>query len=132
MKKNFSTAWKRSKAPRKQRKYRHNAPLHTRTSFMNTMLSKDLAKKYGVGRIRVRSGDKVKVMRGKYRKTEGKVDTLNIKKSTVTITGIERSKKDGSKAMIPLQVSNLMIVDLVTDDKKRFADKSQAPKEKNN
>ncbi|MBN1792341.1 50S ribosomal protein L24 [Candidatus Woesearchaeota archaeon] len=126
MKKKFSTAWKGSKQPRKQRKYRHNAPLHVRSSFMNVMLSKELVAKHKVKRLRIRLGDKVKVMRGKNKGKEGKVDVLNVKKSNVKMTGVEVSKKDGSKAKAPIQVSNLMIVELNLDDKKRLESKKAA------
>src|SRR3989338_176397 len=46
MKNKFSTKWKESKQPRKQRKYRANAPLHLRKKFVNVNLSKELRKKY--------------------------------------------------------------------------------------
>ena len=120
MKKRFSTSWVASKAPRKQRKYRHNAPLHVRGSFMHARLSDDLFAKHKLRRIRLRVGDKVKVMRGKFSGTEGKVELINLKKSTAKITGVEVSKKDGSKARVPVHASNLMIVDLSLDDKKRL------------
>jgi large subunit ribosomal protein L24 len=131
MKKRFSASWKGSKAPRKQRKYRHNAPLHVRGDFIHARLSKELAAKHKAKRARVRVGDKVKVMRGKFRGSEGKVELLNLKKSTAKITGLEVSKKDGSKAKVPVHVSNLLIVDLNLDDKKRMESKEKsAQKEK--
>ena len=44
MKKKFSNAWIGSKQPRKQRKYRHNAPLNVRNKFLSSHLSKELMK----------------------------------------------------------------------------------------
>jgi len=120
MNKRFSSAWKGSKQPRKQRKYGHNAPLHIRGEFLNAHLSKELAQKYGIKRTRVRAGDKVKIMRGKFKGKENKVDTINLKKSKVTITGVEISKKDGSKSRPLIHASNLLITELSTDDKKRL------------
>jgi large subunit ribosomal protein L24 len=125
MKRTFSTHWLSSKQPRKQRKFRMNAPLHTRGKFLTSMLSKPLAEKYKINRTRIRVGDKVKVMVGKYKGTEGKVDFIDIKKSRVKITGIEVSKKDGSKAKAPIHASNLMIVDLSLEDKKRLGSAKQ-------
>ncbi len=120
MKKEFSTSWKASKAPRKQRKYRINAPLHIKGKFLNAKLSDALTTKHKQKTLRVKLGDKVKVMRGKYKGTEGKVELLNLKKSTVKITGVEVSKKDGSKAKVPVHASNLMIVELNAGDKRRL------------
>jgi large subunit ribosomal protein L24 len=120
MKKAFSTSWVSSKQPRKQRKYRHNAPLHVLDKFMNAKLSKALSEKHNAKRARVRVGDKVKVMRGKFSGKEAKVELVNVKKSNVYLTGIEVLKKDGSKAKIPIHASNVMITDLNMDDKKRM------------
>lgn len=120
MKKEFSTKWKASKQPRKQRKYSYNAPLHLKAKSLNVHLSKELSQKHKVKRIRVRSGDKVKVLVGKYKGKEGKVDVVNTKESRLSITGIEISKKDGSKVKVLIHASNVMIIDISTDDKKRF------------
>ena len=119
MKKRFSNSWKSSKKPRKQRKYRANAPLHIRGRFLNVNLSKDLRKKYGKRSIRVRKGDKVRIMRGSFKKKEGGIERVDTKKSRVYISKIESEKKEGSKALIPIQPSNLMILELNLDDKKR-------------
>jgi large subunit ribosomal protein L24 len=60
MKKKWSKTWKSSKQPRKQRKYRHNAPLHIKHKFLSASLSKDLKKKYNIRNISLRKGDRVK------------------------------------------------------------------------
>ncbi|MFH0870821.1 MAG: 50S ribosomal protein L24 [archaeon] len=125
MKKEFSTKWKASKQPRKQRKYNYNAPLHLKAKSLNAHLSKELSQKHKIKRIRVRAGDKVKVMRGKYKGKEGKVDVVLTKKSCLFITGIEISKKDGSKAKVPIHASNVMIIDFSTEDKKRLTNNKQ-------
>ena len=116
----FSTLWKRSTQPRKQRKYRANAPEHIRGRFMNAHLSKELMKKYGKRSVRIRTGDKVKVMRGGFKGHEGKVERVNITEEKVYVSKIEVNKRDGSKAHPPVRPSNLMIVELNTDDKKRM------------
>jgi len=121
MKKSFSIKWKASKQPRKQRKYRHNAPKHIRGSFLNVHLSKELAKKHGIRRIRIRTGDKVKIMRGGFKGKENKVESIDLKKSKATIIGIEISKKDGSKSRPAIAASNLLITELNTEDKTRLS-----------
>lgn len=119
MKNKFSKEWKKSKKPRKQRKYRYNAPLHTKRKFIRAHLSKDLRKKYGRRNIGLRKGDKVIVMRGKFKKHTGKIDFVDIKESKAYITGIDMTKKDGTKTTLPIDPSNLMIMELNIDDKMR-------------
>ena len=120
MKSVFSTSWKSSKQPRKQRKYRYNAPYHIVSKFLNVNLSKELRKKYQTRSVRVRSGDKVKVMVGGYRKHVGKVEKVDPKNSRVFVEKVEIVKKDGNKVMKPLEPSNLQIIELNTKDKRMF------------
>jgi large subunit ribosomal protein L24 len=119
MKREFSTKWVSSTRPAKQRKYRYNAPLHIKHKFLSVHLSKELRTKYGRRNIVVVKGDKVKVLRGQFKGRENKVERVDIKSTRVYITGIDRQKKDGSKSIIPLQPSNLIITELKLDDKKR-------------
>jgi large subunit ribosomal protein L24 len=119
MRTEFATSWKKSKQPRKQRKYRIKAPLHTKGKFMNSHLSPELRKKHGKRSIRLRTGDKVTVMRGKFKGKEGKVENINVKKEKVYISKIEHTKKDGTKVQTPLKPSNLMITEPNLDDKRR-------------
>ncbi len=119
MRKVFSKTWKSSKKPRKQRKYSIKAPLHIKGKFLNTNLSKDLRKKYGKRNIRIRKGDKVKIMRGQFKKKEGKVERVDTKKRVIFVSKIEVEKKDGSKAQKPINPSKCMITELNLDDKKR-------------
>ncbi|MDP2628551.1 MAG: 50S ribosomal protein L24 [Nanoarchaeota archaeon] len=120
MKKKFSTAWKASKQPRKQRKYRANAPLHIKKKFVNVNLSKELRKKYGKRNIGIRKGDVVKVMTGKFKKKQGKVLEVKLKMSKIIVDGMNIKKMDGSNANVKMQPSNLQIVELNLEDKKRI------------
>jgi len=122
MKTRFSTAWKASTQPRKQRKYVYNAPLHVKGNLLAAHLVKELRLKYGVRNIRVRTGDKVRVMRGHYKGREGKVERIDVKNSKVFVTKIEMIKKDGAtKIPVALNASNIMITELDTSDKRRTA-----------
>ena len=121
MKKKFSTTWKRSVQPRKQRKYRHNAPLHVKGSFLSVNLSKELRQKYGTRNFRLRAGDKVKVMRGSFRGREGAVDDIDVKKQKVYVAKVEVTKKEGAKVRVPQSASNLQITEFKLEDKKRKA-----------
>lgn len=119
MKQKFSKHWISSKQPRKQRKYRYNAPLHIKSNFLGVHLSKDLRKKYQKRTVRVRKGDTVKVLIGQFKKLSGKVVGVNVKRCKVTIENVQHIRKDGTKSYYPIHPSNLMITSLNLDDKLR-------------
>lgn len=120
MKQQFSKSWVASTQPRKQRKYRVNAPLHIKVKFVSAHLSAELRKKYGRRAIELKKEDKVKIMRGQFKGLSGKIERINLKKTVAYMKGAEVSKKDGSKAMYPLHPSNLMITELNLSDKRRL------------
>ena len=115
----FSGTWKSSKNPGKQRKYRQTAPLHVKHKFAQSHLTKDLRKKYGKRSIGIRKGDKVKIMHGKFKKHEGKIERVDLKKTRAFVSGAELTKRDGTKKLLALHPSNLMITELNLDDKMR-------------
>lgn len=119
MKSTFSTSWKRSSQKRKQHKYQRSLPLHLLQKAMHVHLSSDLRAKYGIRNILVRTGDRVKIMRGQYRKKEGAVERVNLKRRKVYVTGMHQLRKDGSRVLYPLEPSNLQIQVLQLDDKRR-------------
>jgi large subunit ribosomal protein L24 len=121
MKSIFSITWNRSKQPRKQRKYRYNAPLHVKKKFMSSQLLKELKTKYNKKSVRVVKGDTVKVMRGQFKGKIGKVSKVDYQKIKIYVEGVELIKKDGNKVQYPIHPSNLMITVLKLDDKKRIA-----------
>ena len=125
MKSAFSPSWKSSKQPRKQRKYLYNMPHHIASKTMAAHLSPELREKYNKRSIRVRVGDKVKVMRGSFKGEESKVERVDSQRRRVYLTKVERIKKDGTKILVPFDPSNLMITELNLDDKKRM---KQLPK----
>ena len=127
MNKKFSKHWKGSKLPRKQRKYIANMPLHLRKKLLSVNLSKELRKKHGRRNIPARKGDTIKIMRGKFKKKQGKITEVRLKTGKIIVEGIQAKKQDGSKVNIPLRASNLQIVELNLDDKKRL----NSNKEKN-
>ncbi|MBI2499265.1 50S ribosomal protein L24 [Candidatus Woesearchaeota archaeon] len=118
--KEFSKNWKSSKKPKKQRKYLANAPLHIRRKFLSAHLSKELRTKYKKRSFPVRKEDKVTVLRGQFKKTKGKIVSVNLKKSRVHIDSVQLIKKDGSKVFYPIHPSNLMITDLNLEDNERI------------
>lgn len=119
MKSLFSIKWLSSIQPRKQRKFRANAPLHIKGSFLSAKLSKDLQEKQKTRSVRVRSGDKVKILRGQFKGKTGAVDKVVVSKERIYIAGAEIIKKDGGKVPYPIHPSNVMITSL-SQDKRRF------------
>lgn len=126
MKKEYSSKWVASKQPRKQRKFLAKAPIHKKRKLLSVNLSKELRKKYETRNIVVRKDDKIKIMRGKHKGKQGKVTKVNTKLQKIFIENLQVKKQDGSMANIPFRPSNLQIVELYMEDKKRI--KKQTPK----
>jgi len=119
MKSEFSKTWEKSVQPRKQRKFLANAPLHLRHRFLSAHLDKELRKTHKVRSLTVRTGDKVKVVRGSYKGIIGKISSVQLKESKVFVEKVEISKRDGSKAPVPVKASNLLLLELNLDDARR-------------
>lgn len=117
--KKFSTTWKASTQPRKQRIFRYNAPLHVRQKMVHVHLSPELRQKYSRRNIQLKKGDKVRLLRGQFAKKEGIVNKISLKHEAVFVAGIEQVKANGGKVPFPLHPSNLMITNLSLDDKQR-------------
>lgn len=120
MKSTFATTWKKSKQPRKQRKYKYNAPLHIKRKFVSVHLSKELKTKHSKRNITVVTGDNVKVLKGQFKGKSGKISKVDYRNSKVYIEGMESIKKDGNKVSIPIDPSNLIITSLKLEDKNRI------------
>ena len=116
----FSGKWKASSKQSKQRKYRYNAPKHIRLGFVSAHLSSELMKKFGRRSFQLRKGDAVTVMRGDNRGKAGKIERVDSKRLKVFVSGIESAKKDGTKVLLPVDPSNLLITQLELDDKERL------------
>lgn len=131
MKRAFSNKWKASSQPRKQRKHAQNAPLHMRSNMVRAHLAKDLQQKYGRRSIRIRAGDRVKIMRGEFRGQLCKVDRVDVARQHVYCEKIQAHKKDGSKVQVPLVASNLTVVECDLSDpirKQKISGKSEPKK----
>ncbi len=112
--------WKGSKQPRKQRKYVYNAPLHLKRRLMTACLSHDLRKQIGKRSLPLKKKDVVKVMRGSFKGKTGKINAVSTKKLAAYIDGIEASRRDGTKVFVPIKSSNLMIIELNSEDSRRL------------
>jgi large subunit ribosomal protein L24 len=104
---------------RKQHKFMHTAPLHKRQAFVSAHLAEDLAGKIGKRSIHLHKGDKVKIARGENKGTIAKIEEIDLKDSRVYLENLTTTKVNGAKARIPLHPSNLIIIELGSEDKRR-------------
>ena len=125
MKKKFSTKWVSSTQRRKQRKYRVNAPKHLLNRFSGAKLHKTLREKYGTKTLPVIKGDKVKVVRGSFAGKEALVEEVRRKENKLILERIRITRRDGSETPVPVDPSNVMIVSLSLEDKKRIRGKEK-------
>lgn len=127
----WSSDWKASKQPRKQRKYRANAPHHHRGKLLNAALADDVQDKVGTNSLPVREGDKAKVMRGDFAGKTSSVHHVDREDGTVYLEDVERETVSGSETRIAIAPSNLQLVKLNLDDPRRIAkyDVSEEDKE---
>ena len=112
-----------SKQPRKQRKALYNAPAHARGKHLSAALSKDLRSKLGKRSLPIRTGDKVSVVRGDFKGHEGEVLSVGYNSYKVTIEEVTLSKPDGTATFLPVDPSNLVIIDADLKDDRRIKDK---------
>ena len=119
--KTWSAHWKASRQPRKQRKYRYEAPLHVVRRFVAAHLSKELRGKYSTRSLALKMGDTVKIVRGQYKGKQGKVEEVDLSRRKARVAGLSLQRKDGTKAPVFLEPSNLLIIELKMDDKRRQA-----------
>ncbi|MBI4174950.1 MAG: 50S ribosomal protein L24 [Candidatus Aenigmarchaeota archaeon] len=117
--KEFSIKWKSSTQPRKQRKYRYNAPTHVRRALVSAHLEKSLRKEYGKRSLPVRKGDEVRVMTGEFRGVRGKVSRVDLKSLKIYVENAKVKKVSGQEVEAPIDPSNVMITKLEFEDKKR-------------
>ena len=110
----------KSKKPRKQRKFLKKAPLHLRRKMISAHLSKELKKQYQRRSFPVRVGDEVKILRGEFKGKTGKVKKVDTKKYKIYIEGITRKRTVGTEYMVPIHPSNVEIIKLNLEDKRRL------------
>lgn len=126
MKKNART----SSQPRKVRSRLYTAPLHVRQKMVAAHLSKEIRGQYKRRSLPVRTGDKVKVLRGDFRGTVGKVEEVDLTSLKALIENVTQNRTDGKKVKVPVDPSNLLIIELNLDDKmrKKMLMRSTSPK----
>ena len=87
---------------------------------MSVNLSKQLRKEYKTRNIILKNGYTVKILRGSFKGKTGKVNRVDLKREKVYIEEIYNVKRDGTKALYPVQPSNLQITEMKLDERKRI------------
>lgn len=128
MKQLWSSKWKSSIQPRKQRKFRHNAPLHIRHKLVSANLSPAMRREFGRRSMPLRKGDEVEVMRGSFRELRGVVERTDLKACKVYVDKIKIKKVDGSEVLKALEPSNLRITKMGLEDKRRQRALERSPR----
>ena len=105
--------------PRKQRLLRYTAPHHQARKQMASHLSEELLLKYNRRTMTVVKGDEVRVMRGDYKGTQGRVIEIIASDRKVVVEKVVNKKADGTEVPLPVDPSNLSIVKLNLEDKRR-------------
>ena len=94
--------------------------MHKRHKLLSAHLAKDLIAKWKRRSLSLRTGDEVKVMRGKFKGTTGKISDVDLKRLKVYIENVKRRKVSGEEVHVPISPSNLLLVNPVMDDKNRL------------
>lgn len=98
----------------------YTAPLHIRRKLLAAHFSKELRQKYKTRSMPVRKGDEVELMRGEFKKKRGKISRVDLKKYKVYIEGMTIKRTDGTERQVAFHPSNLKIISLNLDDRKRI------------
>lgn len=109
-----------SKQPQKQRKALYNAPAHKRGKHLSSTLTRELREKLGTRSLPLRTGDKVKILRGDFKGHEGKVLDVDYRNYKVSIEEVTLSKPDGNAVLLPIDPSNVMITKADLNDERRI------------
>lgn len=117
---NWSRSWNSSTDPSKQRKYRQNAPLHVKDDLVSANLAPELREELGTRSLSLRTGDRVKVVRGDDSGNEGIVSRIDRGKEKVYVNGVEVERTDGTVREKALRPSNLQILALNVEDERRL------------
>jgi ribosomal protein uL24 len=110
-----------SSKPNKVRKRMYTAPQHKRRKQLTARLIESLRDKHGISKTSIRKGDSVLITRGDFSDIEGKVESVDYKTCRITVEGVDREKADGSRILMKIPPSTVMITKLQTDKRRRLS-----------
>jgi len=87
--------------------------------MLSSHLSDDLTGRFRVRRVPVRTGDRVRVMRGEFAGLEGKVERVDYSTGRIFVEGMTREKAAGVSSKLPVHSSKVLITELNLSDKWR-------------
>jgi large subunit ribosomal protein L24 len=116
----YSRGWHSSSNARNQRMARRLAPFHIRERLLRTCISKELSQRYETNSLPVKIGDRVKIMKGDHKGKLSKIQRVDHKLLKVYLEDIKVKRADGREVGIPFQASNLQIISLGSEDKRRL------------
>ena len=94
---------------------------------LSANLSKDLRGKYSVKSVPIRKDDEVLVVRGDYKDSKGRVNTVYRKRWCIYVDKVSETKQNGATIRIPLDPSNVVITKLkLTPDRQALIDRKTA------
>ena len=99
--------------PRKQRKFRYNAPLHLRKKMVAVHVSKELRAKLSTKRrsVSAHKGDRVKVMVGEFKGKSGKIMEVDLNTLKIYVEGVTRRNAKGIEQLVAIDPSNLLLLE---------------------
>ena len=66
-----------------------------------------------------KKGDLVRIMRGQFRATEGKIVRVDYRSIRIFVDSATTTKADGKEVQLPVHPSNLLLVKLELDDERK-------------
>lgn len=109
----------KSKQPRKKRKALANEALHERAHHVRGHLSKELRNQLKKRNIRLKKGDKVKILSGKFKGREGKISKISLFKRRIFIEGITRKTQRGKEIMVPIPPEKVLVLEMAERNSKK-------------
>ncbi|HLD62937.1 MAG TPA: 50S ribosomal protein L24 [Candidatus Norongarragalinales archaeon] len=114
-----------SSQPSKKRKALFNSPLHLKQKLVSVHLGRELRKQTKKRSIAIRKGDKVLVLRGKYKKKEGLVSRVDLGTLKIFVEGITAKTQRGKEFPAGLNPAHLVALQLAERKKKAKAAPAQ-------
>ncbi|MFH1106734.1 MAG: 50S ribosomal protein L24 [Candidatus Micrarchaeota archaeon] len=100
-----------SSLPRKKRKAAYDAALHDRRKKMHMHVSKELRKTLKKRAALAKKGDKVRVVRGDFRKREAKITAVDLYAGRIFLEGVIAKRQGGKEMPAPIEPSNCILTD---------------------